>query len=281
MSSNGRGYIGGGSIAAILGISPFQSPLDAYLEIVGDESQEKNAEREEFFWRRRALEPFANQCFERKTGLVIHQTNFRYQDNALPWARAEIDAEVIGQDIACLDATCNVETKTVRHDMRDQWGDPRLGEEPPPYVTAQAMWGLGVTGRDICYVHALIDMDESRVYEVWRDDEMIADIRRAASDFWTYHVEKRRAPQPRTAEDLARLFRFDSGRVVEATPEVARSWMIAAEAKAKVALSSNDFERHVLAMKMYMRDATTLAYQGKPIARWKADKRGVRSFRLI
>lgn len=272
----GRGYVGGGSIAAILGISPFKSSLDAYLEIVGDESENAQADREEFFWRRRALEPFANQCFERVSGLRIEETNHRYDDPVFPWAKAEIDFEV---DVH--GTRFNGETKTVRHDMRDHWGDPRLGEEPPPYVTAQAMWGLSVTQRDMCYVHALIDMDESRIFTVHRDEELIMRINDAAFNFWTFHVEKRRPPQPQTANDLARLFRIDSGRTVEATPEVAKSWMIAAEAKSKIALSTNDYERHVLAMKMHMRDATTLTHQGKTIARWKADSRGVRAFRLI
>ena len=87
-----RGYIGGGNIAGILGLSPFKTPLDEYLTITGDE-QEISAAKRKFFDRRKALEPFACQCFETATGLEIHDTNHRYDDAEFPWAKAEIDAE--------------------------------------------------------------------------------------------------------------------------------------------------------------------------------------------
>lgn len=277
----GRGYIGGGHIAAILGISPYQTPLDAYCEITGDMpramADQKEAEQQEFFWRRRALEPFANACFERQTGLKIVCENRRYDDKEFPWAKAEIDAEF---DDPISGERCNIETKTARVEVRDQWGDPRLDEEPPPYITVQGMWGLGVTGRHIVYVHGLIGLDESRIYRIERQDDLIAISRERAAWFWNHHVVPRRPPLPVSEGDLKRLFPRDSGRSVEVTDAVQEEYRRALIAASRLRIAEVDYAKHTLALKMHMRDATTLTYKGKPLARWKADSRGVRTFRL-
>ena len=76
-----RGYIGGGNIAGILGLSPFKSPLDEYLTITGDEAEISDAQRE-FFDDRRDLEPWAAKKFTRATGLQVIRSNVRYDDRA-------------------------------------------------------------------------------------------------------------------------------------------------------------------------------------------------------
>lgn len=272
---SGRGYIGGGSIAAILGLSPYQTPLHAYFEITGEQPQEIDVAQRRFFDRRKAWEPTACMLFEQSTGVRIVKRNERYDDPEFPWAKAEIDFET--------EDGCNGETKTInpRIDHMADWGDPQLGEEPPLWVMAQVQWGLGVTGKEGCYVHGMLGLDDDLIYHVDRDEVTIREIRRRAHDFWRFHIEPHRPPQAETADDIKRLFPRDSGRSAEATPEIARSWMIAAEAKAKMRLNESDYERHALAIKMHMRDATTLTYQGKPIVRWKADARGTRIFKLI
>src|SRR6185312_9479893 len=120
--SSTRGYIGGGSIAGILGLSPFKTPLDEYLTITGDEAEISDAQRE-FFDDRRDLEPWAAKKFTRRTGLAIVRTNERYDDAEFPWAKAEIDFEPEGD--------CNGETKTVHPNAVSTWGDPDAGDEGP------------------------------------------------------------------------------------------------------------------------------------------------------
>lgn len=270
-----RGYVGGGNIAAILGLSPFQSPLDAYFSITNELPVELSPAKRKFFDRRKALEPFAAECFEMATGLNIVERNHRYDDPHFPWAKAEIDAEVIENgDIV------NIETKTVSMSSAWQWGDPEEGEEPPLYVTAQVFWGLGVTGREKAYVHALIGLDDDRIYEVHRDERLIEDIRSHASKFWKYHVEPRRMPQPTTVEDLQRLYARDSGRAVEA--DSAALTAIESMDKVKRHLKLLDSEKliHELEIKKFMRDATTLTQRGIAIATFKSRADGVRVFRV-
>ena len=88
------GYVGGGNVAGVLGISPFRTPLDEYLLISGEREDVVTPEKAEFFEDRRDLEPWAAKKFTRKTGLAIVRTNHRFDDASFPWAKAEVDFEV-------------------------------------------------------------------------------------------------------------------------------------------------------------------------------------------
>lgn len=269
--SETRGYCGGGNIAGILGLSPFKTPLDEFLTITGDEAEISEAQRE-FFEDRKDLEPWAAKKFTRKTGLQIVRVNERYDDAEFPWAKAEIDFEPEGD--------CNGETKTVHPNAVRGWGKPEDGDEPPLYVTAQAMWGLGVTGRQLCYVQALIGFDDHRIYRVERDDELIAEIRRQAARFWKYHVEPRRPPPPTNVEDLLRLYRTDTGRAVEADNPIRVAIEELCQERQAVKLHEARRAVHEFAIKSFMRDATTLLVHGQPAITWKARADGVRVFRI-
>jgi putative phage-type endonuclease len=268
--SETRGYIGGGLIAAVLGLSPFLTPLDAYLQITeGD--QEITPEKAEFFADRAALEPWAMKKFERKTGLQVTHANVRYSDKEFAWAKAEIDFEVNDGG--------NVETKTAHPNAASAWGDPET-DEPPTYVTAQAMWGMGVNGATHCYVNALIGFDDHRVYRIDRDDDLITEIRRQAHNFWRFHVEPRRHPQPTRVEDLLRLYKTDSGRAVEATPDICRELELIRSKRQTIKLNEAHKAECEYAIKAFMKDATTLTVNGQAAATWRARQDGIRTFRI-
>lgn len=269
--SETRGYCGGGNIAGILGLSPFKSPLDEYLTITGD-AAEITPKQAEFFEDRRDLEPWAAKKFTRKTGLAVVRTNARYDDAEFPWAKAEIDFEA--------EDGSNGETKTVHPNAVRDWGDPDAGEEPPLYVTAQAMWGLGVTRRSRCYVQALIGFDDYRLYVVERDDDLTAEIRRQAHNFWRFHVEPRRHPQPTSVEDLLRLYKTDTGRAIDAGDDIRRALEALHAERQAVKLHEARKATHEYAIKAFMRDATTLLVAGQPAVTWKARADGVRVFRV-
>lgn len=265
-----RGYVGGGNIAGILGLSPFKTPLDEYLTITGEEAP-LSAAQAEFFEDRRDLEPWAAKKFTRRTGLAVVRVNERYDDAEFPWAKAEIDFEA--------EDGSNGETKTVHPNAVRAWGDPET-EEPPLYVTAQAVWGLGVTGRQKCYVQALIGFDDHRLYEVTRDDALLAEIRRQAAVFWRHHVEPRRPPQPSNLADVLRLYATDSGRAAEATPAISDALAQLVTHKQTIKLHELHRDSFEYQIKAFMRDATTLTVHGQAVATWKARVDGTRVFRI-
>lgn len=266
------GYLGGGNIAGILGISPFRTPLDEYLLISGEREEVITERQAEFFEDRRDLEPWAAKKFTRKTGLAVVRANQRYDDAELPWAKSEIDFEP--------EDGGNGETKSVHPNAVHDWGDPEAGEEPPLYVTAQAMWGLGITGRSHCYVQALVGFDDYRLYRIERHEPTIAEIRRRAVDFWRWHIETRRPPQPVNADDVAKLYERDSGRAVEADAGTREALDHLAGLRSQLRLLDAQREAVEFRIKAFMRDATTLLVAGQPALTWRSRADGVRVFRI-
>jgi predicted phage-related endonuclease len=265
---NDRYYIGGGVIAAVLGISPFNTPLDAYYAITGEKPVEITDEKQQFFDERKEWEPIAFQRFERKTGLKIMRTNERYTDKFLPWAKAEIDFEP--NDYS------NGETKTV-----DVWSAPYWGiaglDEPPAYITAQVMWGLGITGREHCYVQRF-GLNDNHIYHVHRDEELITQIRDHATSFWVNHVLKRRPPLPTNLDDVLKLYGKGTSRAVEATKPVILALMERSHHKNLQTISEASIQSAEMVIKTFMADASTLTIRGKVAATWKSDSRGIRKF---
>lgn len=267
-----RGYCGGGNIAGILGLSPFRTPLDEYLLIVNELQDELTPEKAEFFEDRRDLEPWLAKKFTRRTGLQVVRTNVRYQDSEFEWARAEIDFEP--------EDGSNGETKSVHPNAVGAWGDPDAGEEPPLYVTAQTMWGMGVHPAPRCYVQAMVGFDKHLVYCIERDDELITEIRRQAERFWKYHVLPRRPPPPTNVEDLLRLYPRGTGRAVEADTETQLSMTELHALRQRIKLLEAQKAVEEFKIKGFMRDATTLTAGGIAIATWKPRSDGVRVFNL-
>lgn len=259
---NDRNYIGGGNVAGILGLSPYKTPLDEYLTIVGEAPPPDDA-KIAFFRRRKALEPFAAEVFEQVTGRRIVKRNERYTDNVLPFIRAEIDCET--------DDDGNVETKTVHPLAAHHWG-PSDTDQVPVYVAAQAMHGLMVTGKSHAWIHALVGLDDDRIYRIERDDELIAQIRDREVAFWNDHVLALRPPAPTTIEDLAYLFPVDSGRVIDVSADDPMAEVVERWKAGKASMKSAELELEGLEeqIKLFLRDATVLSIEGHPALTWKA-----------
>lgn len=255
-----RGYIGGGNVAGILGVSPYKSPLDEYLTITG-QSPANDDSREAFFKRRKALEPFAAEVFQQVTGLQIAKRNERYDDHEHAFMRAEIDFET--------DDGCNGETKTVSQFRAKDWGDPGT-DEIPVYVTAQAMHGLMLKPQaPATWVHALIGLDDDRIFRVERDEALIAAIRAREVEFWHQHIEPRIEPAPVNDDDLMRMFLYDFGTSIEADADLVAKIHRAKELKGNIKALEEEFEALKLEAKLHMQGAATLVVNGLPLATWK------------
>lgn len=257
--STTRGYIGGGNIAGILGISPYKTPLDEWLTITG-QSAANDPDRELFFKRRKALEPFAAEAFEQFSGLKIVGRNARYEDPEHDFIKAEIDFEVSDG--------CNGETKTVASFAAKEWG-PSGSDECPVYVTAQAMHGLMLRPTaPATWVHALIGLDEDRVYRIERDNALIAGMRTRELAFWNDHVLPMLPPEPTSLEDIRRLFR-DKGTPIEADVDTLSAYNRLRELKAQSKAVEGEIEDLELQIKLAMREHSILTFDGKILLTWK------------
>lgn len=206
-----RKFIGGSDVAAILGISPWRSALDLWIDKttppVGDDTRNAAAKR-----RGQRLEPYILDMIREDYGLKIAAHNQRYIDPELDFLAAEIDAETEDDE--------NIEIKTVHPFKAKEWGDQGTDQLPLHYI-AQAQHGLGVRNRKVCRVFALIG-DELKPYVIERDDETIAAMRRRCFEFWyRYVIPKVQPPVDYEHKDvldtLKRLYPGTDGTVIEAS----------------------------------------------------------------
>jgi putative phage-type endonuclease len=204
-------YIGGSDVAAILGISPWKTATDLWLDKIKppvERTGEANAAAKR---RGSRLEPYILDMIRDEHGLEIVARNERYVDEDVPYFAAEIDAETADE---------NVEIKTVHPFKAKEWGELDTDQLPLHYV-AQVQWGLGIRRRERCRVFALIG-DDLRPYVIERDDETIAAMRARAAEFWARYVVTQIAPpldfgDRKTLDALKRLYPGTDGSTVEAT----------------------------------------------------------------
>lgn len=219
MKSDRASWIGGSDIGAIVGVSPWATPLDVYYSKVGwpdGLEPEIDASKEKVFARGRRLEPIIREMAQDEFGLVVtkistEERQNRYTDKLVPYFAAEIDFEATvtprlhetwpqTSDIP-IGTYVNCEVKTSHQFSQSKFGEWGSDEVPFTYA-AQALWGLGVTGRRHCLFFVLSGMDNLLPYRVDYDEELIASLRRKGREFWESHILMRVPPEPQTLADL-------------------------------------------------------------------------------
>lgn len=262
--------LGGSDIAAVLGLSPWKTPLDLWRDKTTPrvEGPRRAVLTRGIRWEGAVAEMLVESLEAKGRKVDIVASNRRYRDDEHPFLAAEIDFEI---RLDGAEEITNVELKTVHPFRLREWGESGTDTLPVHY-TAQVMHGLGVTRRRSAMLAALFGADELRVYPVDADDETIAGLRSRAVSFWTDHVVAGIAPEPITLEDLSKLFDKDNPDAHplladEALAEqVMRLRAINAEVKAREA----EAEAIEFSIKRAMRDCTTLVMpNGKTAVEWK------------
>lgn len=258
-------YIGGSDAAGILGISPYKTQLDVYLDKVEPRVEIVPEGRRRVLERGHRMEPYIVMMLAEQEQLTVVARNMRHVDSEHPFLAAEIDAEYVEPKTH---KRRNIEIKTVTPWKSREWGEQDT-DAIPPYYTAQAMHGLMVTGRDVTLMGVLIGGDDFRVYRVERDEETIAGLRRHELDFWKRVVE-RRPPEPTTSADVQRLFDVDAGKTVEASGDVLQALLDLRECRAQIKALEKAAEPLEEQIKLHMRDAAALTIDGRPAVTWRA-----------
>lgn len=253
-------YLGGSDVAAILGISPWRTPLDVYLDKIQPRKEETDPGRLKVLNRGKRMEPYVIDLLAEETGLEIIRRGERYLDPDLDFIAAEIDAEAATGE--------NIEIKTVSPFKAREWGEEQSDEIPLHYA-AQAMHGMMVTSREVCVFGVLIGGDDFRVYRIERDDVTIDAIRQKEIEFWS-RIQARQAPEPSTVSDVFRLFGTkDSGLAVEASESLQADVIALKSLKDDAKRLGAQIDLREERIKLHMADASILTMNGKPVLTWK------------
>jgi putative phage-type endonuclease len=271
--------VGGSDIAAILGLSPWKTSVDVWLDKTG-QAEGAIGNEEAVRWGT-LLEDVVAREYAERTANTVQRVNriLRHPDHE--WAIGNIDRAIVapGSRVRVADdggtllgADGLLEVKTASAYKAGEWGRDGDEDAVPVHYQAQVMWYLGITGQQWADVAALIGGQRMIVRRLHRDDETIAAMLDRAHEFWRKHVLTRQPPEPVNAKDVERLFPDDNGEAVEATDNLLAAYNAAREAKARIAQDEADFEYAVEMIKLALGERSTLTLNGKPIVTWKASK---------
>lgn len=178
-----RGRIGGSDIAAILGLSAWQSPFSLWWLHQG--SIPPQPENDGMEWGKR-LEPVIVEKFREAHPEVTvgYPVNHVYAHPERQWQVASPDGLLYANDSAeHFDMPlAGLEVKTDHVSQSWEWGEPGTDEIPPAY-RAQVDWYLDVFELDAWHVAVLIGGSDYREYKVTADADRAQHARTAARAF--------------------------------------------------------------------------------------------------
>lgn len=166
--------IGGSEIAAVMGISPYESRFSLWHRKKG--MVEPVEETDVMYWGKVHEPAICAEFAKRHPGLELRPSP--------TYASAGHPSEIANPDRLILDSEWRtvalVEAKTSRDD--EGWGKEGTDEIPVHY-RAQCLWYLMVLGVPTCHVAVLIAGSEYREYVVEYDEAEAQLMRQAAAEF--------------------------------------------------------------------------------------------------
>lgn len=165
-----NGGIGSSDAAAAIGLSPYKSPLELWLEKSGRKAPDDLSQSEAVFWGT-TLEPILAKVYAERTGNKARRVNAVLQHPQHPFMLANLD-RAIGSDGV-------LEIKTAGHHSAVFWEDGI-----PEAYQWQVLHQLAVTGKTWADVAVLIGGQDFRIYRIERDDDKIAALIEREAIFW-------------------------------------------------------------------------------------------------
>lgn len=206
--------VGGSDVAAIMGISPWKTVLQLWLEKTG-RANDPEPENEAMYWGTVIEADVARRFGEEHPDFKVRNINATLVSTSAPWMHANLDRMVIMPD----GSPAVLEIKTASAYKADEWEDGI-----PPYYLTQVAWYLLVTGWHDAFVAVLIGGNRYREYTFERDEEDVRAVEGAAVDFWVNYVQADVMPQAVGADagTLAQMYPPGLDDLVDA-PDNARA----------------------------------------------------------
>ena len=195
-----RNSIGGSDASAILGMNAYSSAYTVWADKLGKlpEKDDNEAMRQG-----RDLEAYVAQRFTEQTGKKVRRENNILWNPDFPFAHANVDRLVVGEDAGLECKTCSA--------LRMK--DFKNGAFPDSYYV-QCIHYLAVTGCKKWYLAVLVLNKEFMVCEIERDEDEIKALMKSEADFWEC-VRSQNPPatdgSSSTSETIKTIFKESNG----------------------------------------------------------------------
>lgn len=249
-----RTGIGGSDAAAACGLSKWKSPLELYMDKLGEL---ETTENEPMLWGH-LLEPVIRQEYSNRTGRTVVVPTGIIRHPTVPFALMTPDG--IADDSRVL------QVKTAR--TAEGWGEPGSADVPQDYML-QVQHEMFVTQLPVADVAVLVGGSDFRIYVVEADADLQAMLLEQERAFWEC-VQNRNPPAPMNREDVKRRWRVSSGRQCEASPDEAGKVTVLRQWKEIAKQLDERIEGLTAELQAYMADAAELiSDSGDTLATWK------------
>ncbi len=262
-----RNSIGGSDAAAIVGLSDYSSPYSVWADKVGlaPEKEDNEAMRQG-----RDLEEYVAQRFTEQTGKKVRRRNAIIKNPDIPFAHANVDRLVIGED-------AGLECKTTSVLNMKKF---KNGEYPENYYV-QCVHYMMVTGCKRWYLAVLILGRGFMVFVIERDEDEIKALIEAERNFWGYVSDKTAPPADGsavTAETISTIYRESSdGTMCDVSP-LEQNIKLYLQYKASIKQLEESANEHLNAIKQYMGDSERGECSIAKI-QWKTQQRNTFDFK--
>ncbi len=256
--------IGGSDVAAILGMNPYKTPFDVWIDKTGSEPIEipDNPRMR----AGRMLEPVIAELYTQETGNKVQYDNKVRVHKEYPFLLANIDRSILSNNGR---GTGVLEIKATSKYAFEQWEDEGLPK--PTYLQIQHY--LSITGRKWGDVAVLIDGYDIRIIPVEYDSETIKLMTAQLISFWRNNVLKIIPPEPINEEDIKKMYpNPTSGKTIKAALETYEIIQELRILKDKIKPLEKEKKKLSEQVKLMMTDAEILNFGGEIIATWKQSK---------
>lgn len=255
--------IGGSDAAAALGLSKWKTPVQLYLEKIGEAANDDVSEGPRYWGS--VLEDIVATEYVKRTGNKVRRRRQAFVHPENDFMLAHIDRSVDGQQKV-------LECKTSTDFLAGAWG-PNGSDDVPDEYLIQVQHQLACTGYDRADLAVLIGNRDYRIYHIGADKDLIIGLIEREHNFWHDYVLAGNPPPPMTAQDIADLYPQDTGAQLLADDDLikAHESLVQVRSQLKELQSSKcEFEQFI---KVGMADhAELVAEDGRKLVTWKTSK---------
>ena len=253
--------IGSSDAAASIGVCPFKTPLQLYLEKIGEIEPDDLSDVEVVQWGNRLENEIAKAYCDR-LGVKVRNVNRTQVHSEHPFMIGHVDRLVVG-------ARRILECKNVNHFYGAKaFGDEYTDEVPANYL-AQVNHLMIVNDINDTDLAALIGGNRLKVYRFNLDFELAEVIIQRETEFWN-RVINRDPPPPHTVDDLSLLYDQDSGLIKEIDSEIVALWERARDLKNQEKFIGNECEEACNKLKLAIAESAGISFAGKVLATYKS-----------
>ena len=237
--------LGGSDAGTVLGVNPYKTPLQLYLEKRGELEAEDISSKEAVHFGN-ILEDVVAAEYARRTGQRVERCTTMLRHPQHNWMLGNLDRLVWEGDKrpqykGQIRTRKLLECKTAlgRFVDKTMWGPDGTDEVPISYL-AQCQHYMAVTDAEQCDLAVMMAGPEFRIYHIHRDDELISQMIEREGEFWE-RIQTGKAPEPdydhaTTGDLMAKLYPGTDGTEI-ILPDSAAHWQqVMAEAKSQVKL---------------------------------------------